>query len=66
MMQFLALDREFCFLQCTYLDEVWGPTAQWIRELKRPGNEVNYSSPIELRFKMRGIKPLLPPYAFMT
>ena len=49
-----------------HLDELWGPTAQWLRGLKRPGNEANYSPPLELRLKMRGLKFLLPPYAFMT
>lgn len=49
-----------------HLDELWGPTAQWLRGLKRPGSAANYSPPLELRLKMCGIKFLLPPYAFIT
>ena len=49
-----------------HLDELWGPTAQWVRGLKRPGNKATYLPPLELRLKMRGIKFLLSPHAFIT
>jgi hypothetical protein len=63
-MKFLALRTKFCLLQCTR--RVMASYCSVGMGVKRPGNEANYSSPLKLRLKMRGIISLLSPYPFMT